>query len=536
MKLAQLLLKALTGIGDDLVEEAARPALPRPRWLRLLPWAALFALLVGGALALQRLTPPAAPDAAPSGQEASLQTLPPDEAEETAPAEPDAPEPDAAALPAALARFHAPRGAYTLERSGFLVGSQVAVDYDGRVIAETDSGVVSLVWDYATGEVAAVAVEEWAPGQTVPTADNRISLYSLEGENVLDLQAFSLSLMGDVALVLGPGGTSLYRRSDRTLLAQDQYTALCIGTDLIAVQPTADAATWLLYGTDGALIGEARPQDSLTCYSWAGRGYLCAVDAHGAVGLLDSQGQWAVEPQYDEVYDVQRGYALCRRGAVYTAVSLADGTALSTEQYIQAAFAQGILYSAGSGAVLQAWDGETLLENIQTVQDTDADGSADLAVRMDGNTYTTLALDGTVLASMEVPSDQVYWLSAQVLLCIEPQWESHETWSSPSSDLFLCNIRSGEVLRDLGRHYTSGFVLHFQDSENAAPLNTGLFTASYQAADGSYHTDLLDETGRLLLTDFISYNGGGVATVEIDGAPALQRLDGTVIYPQSAGR
>ena len=31
MKLAQLLLKALTGIGDDLVEEAARPALPRPR-------------------------------------------------------------------------------------------------------------------------------------------------------------------------------------------------------------------------------------------------------------------------------------------------------------------------------------------------------------------------------------------------------------------------------------------------------------------------------------------------------------------------
>ena len=33
MKLAQLLLKALTGIGDDLVEEAARPALPRPRWL-----------------------------------------------------------------------------------------------------------------------------------------------------------------------------------------------------------------------------------------------------------------------------------------------------------------------------------------------------------------------------------------------------------------------------------------------------------------------------------------------------------------------
>ncbi len=56
MKLAQLLLKALTGIGDDLVEEAARPAIPRPGWLRLLPWATLFALLVGGALALQHRT------------------------------------------------------------------------------------------------------------------------------------------------------------------------------------------------------------------------------------------------------------------------------------------------------------------------------------------------------------------------------------------------------------------------------------------------------------------------------------------------
>lgn len=56
MKLALLLLKALTGIGDDLVEEAARRDLPRPRWLRLVPWAALFALLVGGALALRHRT------------------------------------------------------------------------------------------------------------------------------------------------------------------------------------------------------------------------------------------------------------------------------------------------------------------------------------------------------------------------------------------------------------------------------------------------------------------------------------------------
>lgn len=54
--------------------------------------------------------------------------------------------------------------------------------------------------------------------------------------------------------------------------------------------------------------------------------------------------------------------------------------------------------------------------------------------------------------------------------------------------------------------------------------------------EGNYPTDLLDESGKVLLSDLVSmysHQDGGVFTVLRDGKPALMRLDGTLLYQSS---
>ena len=101
-------------------------------------------------------------------------------------------------------------------------------------------------------------------------------------------------------------------------------------------------------------------------------------------------------------------------------------------------------------------------------------------------------------------------------------------------DVFLVELETGEEFRDFDRDYSYGSSLWLAADDSGSSFTTRLFYAAYQDEAGYYHTDLLDESGRVLLTDLVdqySQQKGGVFAVNQGGLPTLVRLDGTVLYP-----
>lgn len=543
MKPEEKLLLALTDVGDDLIEEAGRLSFPRPRWLRGLPMVACLVLLLGAALALQGLQPLGqTSDASITVQDSQDTTaeLPSDEAEDTA------------APDDYLAQRLAPQAAYVLPMSDDILGPAVAVDNDGSVIASTDYGIITPLQDRSTGEFLAMMVENREVDQTVPAEDNLLSLYSLEGEKLTDVSAVMLDCLGELVVVSRGEEVDLYRRSDGSLLAAGLADVRIAGPDLLYARAEAGGPV-TVYNSAGQVVAEVKDvYESVPSLGWDGQAYLCAMDDAGLVGLLNSSGQWVVEPGYRYFYSASCGYALGRSETGYVAVSLLDGSvAFESQVYISSAFEQGltldptgdylstvmITAEALEESVSQfiSWDGTVLAEGRQVyAMDDEGDGAADvILVHLDGET-DLYRPDGTLLRQIDLSAGSMNLISSETAVVMNNVQADDGSWVM---DLFLLDVESGAEFREFDRPYSVASGLWYTvDNYSQGSFSARRFEASYRDADGNYHWDLLDESGAVLLEDIQSYRGGDVYAVLDDGQYALQRLDGTILYRHGADK
>ena len=200
-----------------------------------------------------------------------------------------------------------------------------------------------------------MAVDERAENQTVPEADNRITLYSLQGEVIQEVEAFYLSCLGDLAVVSRTGGTDLYRRSDGSLVAEGLAGAYFVGDDLLYTETEYGGPVTVYDSTGTVAVENVELQINYNNHVWQGHGYLSVMDGKQR-GLLDSSGQWALEPRPWYIYAISHGYALCRDETSFYAVSLTDGEVAFESPYgICAAYSQGLLLELDAASFDYGW-------------------------------------------------------------------------------------------------------------------------------------------------------------------------------------
>ena len=542
MKWDEALLHAMNDIRDELVEQSAAPSYPRRR-LRWLPVAACFLLLLGAALLLWKYKPVEQDVPTPLSQEDTEEQAPDDEEAPTQEVPPEASQ----EAEDYLAAFLAPRPVYTLKLEDNILSPAVAVDSGGNIVASVDYGSITPIYDRATGKILAVTTDERDYNQAIPTGDNQLTIYSLQGEELAEVEAYYVDCLGEVVIVSRSDGTALYRRGDRTLLGSYSYAAT-VGDDLVIAQENgSDRMT--LFNASGDIVAEdIALQTELFSHVWQGHGYLSALDSQGRVGLMDSTGSWAIAPEMDYIYGISNGYALCvLEDSSYRAISLEDGTTFDCAYGICDVYDQGlileldetafhygtVLFTENAYAQFVSWDGTVLAEgNRIQVLDDEGDGNAELVLVTDGNTARLFRPDGSLLRELDYSMGSFATISSQTFLCMNNTQASDGSWYM---DVFLLNTETGETFRDFDKPYSYGSDLWFS-VDSWGRYTTHLFYAQYQDEEGNYHTDLLDESGKVLLTDLVSqysHQDGGVFTVLRDGKPALMRLDGTVLYESS---
>ena len=542
MKWDEALLHAMNDIRDDLVEQSAAPSYPRRR-LRWLPVAACFLLLLGAALLLWKYKPVEQDVPTPLSQEDTEEQAPDDEEAPTQEVPPEASQ----EAEDYLAAFLAPRPVYTLKLEDNILSPAVAVDNDGNIVASVDYGSITPIYDRATGEILAVTTDERDYNQAIPTGDNQLTIYSLQGEELAEVEAYYVDCLGEVVIVSRSDGTALYRRGDRTLLGSYSYAAT-VGDDLVIAQENgSDRMT--LFNASGDIVAEdIALQTELFSHVWQGHGYLSALDSQGRVGLMDSTGSWAIAPEMDYIYGISNGYALCvLEDGSYRAISLEDGTTFDCAYGICDVYDQGlileldetafhygtVLFTENAYEQFVSWDGTVLAEgNRIQVLDDEGDGNAELVLVTDGKTARLYRPDGSLLRELDYSMGSFATISSQTFLCMNNTQASDGSWYM---DVFLLNTETGETFRDFDKPYSYGSDLWFS-VDSWGRYTTHLFYAQYQDEEGNYHTDLLDESGKVLLTDLVSqysHQDGGVFTVLRDGKPALMQLNGTVLYESS---
>ena len=367
------------------------------------------------------------------------------------------------------------------------------------------------------------------------------------GDTVAEVAARCHIATGTAKSSLFRSRQKLYRRGDRTLLGSYSYAAT-VGDDLVIAQENgSDRMT--LFNASGDIVAEdIALQTELFSHVWQGHGYLSALDSQGRVGLMDSTGSWAIAPEMNYIFGISNGYALCvLEDGSYRAISLEDGTTFDCAYGICDVYDQGlileldetafhygtVLFTENAYEQFVSWDGTVLAEgNRIQVLDDEGDGNAELVLVTDGNTARLFRPDGSLLRELDYSMGSFATISSQTFLCMNNTQASDGSWYM---DVFLLNTETGETFRDFDKPYSYGSDLWFS-VDSWGRYTTHLFYAQYQDEEGNYHTDLLDESGKVLLTDLVSqysHQDGGVFTVLRDGKPALMRLDGTLLYQSS---
>lgn len=545
MKWNEAIFSAMTDVRDDLLEKSNAPTYPRARRLRWLPTAACCALVLGTALALLRLTPLQPTQTLPAEDTAQTDTvqtdtLPPDGQAETPPADIQAEMPDTS-----WETYLQPQAAYVLHENGEPVGPCTAVDHDGNEILSIDWGNITPLEDEATGEIVALAVETWEAGQPSAGGDGIIALYSLQGEKLWEVEGSGLRCRGELLLVRRDDLWNLYRGDSHAHAAGNLYRIGFAGTDLGYLQAVEDGPV-LLLNENGTAVAELEAMSRITTFTWEGRGYLCAQEA-GLWGLVDGAQQWVVEPAYQEIYGISNGYALCRTENGCCAVSLERGEVVFESPHeITAVFSQGVLLEleedllprgiTGWGrSQFVSWEGEVYADaGGITVVDDEGDGQADLLLLWSEEATDLCRPDGTFIRQVDCDATALAPVSAGTLL-----WNRDETAADGSRQqtMALVDVETGTITERFDQAYLYGG--RYWESANSLLLSHTfhLICASYRDESGAIHTDILDETGKCLVSDlynsFSTTPQGDVFTALVDGQPALVRLDGTVLY-QSA--
>ena len=480
MKLQEQLFCALTDVGDDLVEEAGRLSFPVSPLRRMLPLAACCALLLGAALALESWKPIQEADITlPNCEDTVQEVVPPVEEDVQAPS-------------------HRPY--YIMNLDDGIYGAVQAVDPDGNVLVEVEQGVIYDLVDEKTGEILAICAQD---GLVVDgPRDTPTYVYDLQGNLLTTVDAWSISCCGDmIEVYLGEEEYQYYSRSDLTSIDYDPDAILPAGFH-------REGNVKYQYGADG----------------------LCAVaDDTGKMGLMDESGAWVLKPDCDDIAVISLGLAAVYRNGQYEVVSLETGDIVFTWPY-------PIIWIHADGYVVETEDGLWQAVNqeglavsdpadIIYLVDDENDGQVEFLaeVHLTEEWACFCRPDGTAVCSILFPGGELRILSSQTAAVY--------VWQGEASS-WLVDLESGEEI-----HWTDHDYLDPQrisDYEDAVILS-----ATYEDDDGTYHTDILSETGEVLIADVndargVNHLGDGVFVAYRDGKRVLARVDGTILYESDA--
>ena len=480
MKLQEQLFCALTDVGDDLVEEAGRLSFPVSPLRRMLPLAACCALLLGAALALESWKPIQEADIILPGVEDTVQEVVP-------PVEEDAEAPS-----------HRPY--YIMNLDDNLYGAVQAVDPDGNVLVEVEQGVIYDLVDEKTGEILAICAQD---GLVVDDPrDTPTYVYDLQGNLLTTVDAWSISCYGDVIEVyLGESEYQYYSRSDLTPIDYDPDAMLPAGFHRAG-------NVKYQYGADG----------------------LCAVaDDTGKMGLIDESGAWVLQPDCDDIAVIALGLAAVYRNGQYEVVSLETGDIVFTWPY-------PIIWIHADGYVVEREDGLWQAVNqeglavsdpadIIYLVDDENDGQVEFLaeVHLEEEWACFCRPDGTAVRTVQFQGGEMRILSSRTVAVY--------VWQGEASS-WLVDLESGEEIHWIDHDYLD--PQRISDYEEAVILS-----ATYEDDDGTYHTDILSETGEVLIADVndargVNHLGDGVFVAYRDGKRVLARVDGTILYKSDA--
>lgn len=480
MKLNDQILLALTDVGDDLVEEAGCLSFPASPLRRMLPLAACCVLLLGAALALQTWKPI---------QEAQI-SLPDFEdtvQEDVPPVEEDTKTPSL-------------RPYYIMNLDDNLYGAVQAVDQDGNVLVEVEQGVIYDLVDEKTGEILAICAQD---GLVVDEPrDTPTYVYDLQGNLLTTVDAWSISCYGDVIEVyLGNEEYRYYSRTDFSPIDYDPDAMLPVGFHR---------------------AGNVK-------YQYGADGLSAVADDTGKMGLVDESGAWVLKPDCDDIAVVALGLAAVSRNGQYEVVSLETGDTVFTWPY-------PVIWIHADGYVVETEDGLWLAVNEEGMAVCDA---ADVVYLVDDENDGQVEYlaeihlkeewacfcrpDGKAVRSIQFPGGELRILSSRTAAVY--------IWQGEASS-WLVDLESGEEIHWIAHNYLD--PQRISDYEEAVILS-----ATYQADDGTYHTDILSETGEVLIADVndargVNHLGDGVFVANRDGKRVLVRVDGTILYESDA--
>lgn len=150
------------------------------------------------------------------------------------------------------------------------------------------------LWDSEDGQVKAIQWDHRT--ETVPAADNRISLYDLSGQFLGDVFAGRMELLGDLVILAQSDRAVIYNWAEERVIREDLANAWTWGSCLIGVPDNSNETLWIL-DREGqyryAVLrenGETLIDDCLEASPGPGGMVVCKTET--ARGVLCRDGMW----------------------------------------------------------------------------------------------------------------------------------------------------------------------------------------------------------------------------------------------------
>jgi len=412
------------------------------------------------------------------------------------------------------------------------------VDGSGQVLFETREGEAAIIYRDGTAVGFAVAmqdgrvIDEW--GWASP-ARSWCDVYDLRGQYRYTVPLSYVSLIGELLMGYNreTGTSQLYRWSDGTLLYDDVYVAEQVGDRYYIALGSWESQGFFMDESGQKLFD--LPEGYLNG-SRIQKQYLVVSDGTYS-GLLDSQGQFVLPCEYEQIRSGQLGCIFARQDGMWYALDPVTGkTVFQWPHLIQQLLPDGAIVQTDEEAnsyQLVDRNGTLLLEQAFTWPDSIDelhDGLPELFTASTTDYEGTLCFrpDGTLLMELEsggylLPLDQ-----DRVLL---HRYEYETDPENPTSEWTLIDLGAKEqtFLTDDPSVYCSQIY-----SINGPLL--GLFLKEGPNAQGWYRTSVLDCHGNVLLEDLqdVYYRDEGVFQCRKGFTSGLITTDGNWLYQESS--
>lgn len=443
------------------------------------------------------------------------------------------PEPEMPSEPEEQPHTCTPAAFYALDRSeNLFLGPAVVVDSVGNVLLETDGGFVMELWDSEDGQVKAIQWDHRT--ETVPAADNRISLYDLSGQFLGDVIAGRMELLGDLVILAQPDRAVIYNWAEERMIREDLSNAWTWGSCLIGVPDNAAEALWILdrEGQILAEIGNGWTQQEV--YTFQGQTYIRIRNSAGFWKILNGQGQVVVEQDADNFVSVSYHHVIYQTGSGYSILDLTTGeVALYWDGTVTEVFEGGAVVWA-NGWLAVDWNGQPLTPAGDRIQPLLHEETGQpicfLCWGMQG-TLQVLEPDGTVRLELPREHSDVQPISAQTgLLFGTMQDPDTGAWYTGYA---MVDLTTG-ALTPVTDHAYSFAQPVWLGGMDTIPHATGMVLAEYPIGDGQYRSAVLQEDGTTLIDGCLEARPGpgGVVVCKTETMQGVLCRDSVWLYQE----